>query len=76
MCVNGSAIDATNDFGFKISQSNIQEGVTVNLVNVYYIENNYSFNPTPYNSTNITPILTILDNSMCSCQNVLFKVNF
>ena len=76
MCTSGSAIDATTFYGFKLSHSNLGGGSNINLAQTYFVEENYTFNPNSSNSTNISLILTVLNNSICSCQNVLFKVIF
>ena len=74
MCAAGSTIDATTYYGFKLSSNNLGGGSNVNLAQTYFVEENYTFNPNPSNSSNISLILTVLNNSICSCQNVLFKV--
>ena len=74
MCSAGSFIDATTYYNFSISVTGSSASVTVNPLNFYYINDNLMFNVSDNSTTVNAPILTTLNSSLCSCQNVLYKV--
>ena len=59
MCSSGSVIDVTEHYGFRISTSSSLSGVLVDLVKVYYIDEDYVFNSTVSTSVN-GPVLNTL----------------
>lgn len=75
MCSSGSLADIQAYYGFKISTNTISSGVLANFLNIYYINQNSTFNSIASNIS-VSPILTVLNDSKCSCQNVLYKVIF
>ena len=75
MCAAGTSIDVNSQLGFKISTNMTLAGVNITLGKVYNINNDLSLNVTAVNATTVSsPILTVLNNSQCSCQNVLYQV--
>lgn len=74
MCSSGSFIDVTTYYGFSISTTGGTASATVNPLNFYFLQDDLTFNISNNSTTMNAPILTTLNSSLCSCQNVLYKV--
>lgn len=74
MCSSGTFIDATSYYGFSISATGETASVTVNPLNFYLMKDDLTFDISNNATTVNSPILTTLNSSLCSCQNVLYKV--